>query len=463
MTRQWPAGAPGPVLATATAAVGRPVGAADQAGPAAEVPWTRLHPLSPLVHAGRSVVPLLLLVLPGAVGGGHDAGRAVGELGLLGVVLVLGVVSWLVTRWRVHGGDLQIKTGLVRRQSLRVPLARIQAIDVVSPALARLIGLAEVRVVVAGHGSGRTRLAYLRAGEAQRVRARLLALAHGLAEGTPEPPSRPVLRVDNGRLVLAVLLTAPTLLALALLLAEVAAAAVTGSATTASLLPLLLGVAAVPARRLNAELGFSVAEAGDGLRLRGGALQTRSETVPFGRVQGVRWIQPLLWRPFGWVRLEVDVARQSTPRRDEQEARTLSRALLPVGSREQAAWLLARVLPGAGVEPPAGSGPPRRARWRAPLGYHLLAAWDDERYVLARTGRVRPDVVVVPLDKVQSVRLTQGPLSRRLRLATVHADTAGRSWQAVARARDEDQARALVDRVAARARTARRIAAAGRR
>ena len=112
------------------------------------------------------------------------------------------IVSWLVTRWRVHGGDLQITTGLVRRQSIRVPLSRIQAIDVISPVVARVLGLAEVRVVVAGRGTGSHPAGLPRQREAQRVRAMLLALAHGLASETPEPPAQPLLRIDNGRVVL---------------------------------------------------------------------------------------------------------------------------------------------------------------------------------------------------------------------------------------------------------------------
>jgi putative membrane protein len=107
--------------------------------------------------------------------------------------------------------------------------------------------------------------------------------------------------------------------------------------------------------------------------------------------------------------------------------------------------------------PPPGTRPPRRAAFRAPLSYHWLAFWDDrDRYTLARTGRVRPQVVVVPLEKVQSVRLHQGPVERWLRLATVHIDTAGRGWQARAVCRDANDADALLWRLTDLAREARR-------
>ena len=78
----------------------------------------------------------------------------------------------LATRWRIADGNLQIETGFIRRQSLRIPLARIQAVDVISPLSGRFLGLAEVRVVSAGRGAEHGRLAYLTAAQAPVVRAR---------------------------------------------------------------------------------------------------------------------------------------------------------------------------------------------------------------------------------------------------------------------------------------------------
>ena len=116
-----------------------------------------------------------------------------------------------------------------------------------------------------------------------------------------------------------------------------------------------------------AEYGSTVAESPEGLRLRHGLLETRTQTVPPGRVQTVRVLEPLLWRPFGWVRVEVDVAGYAG-RGEEQSATS---ALLPVAPRPLADALVARVL-GAAL-PTATQGVPRRARWRAPLSARRLA------------------------------------------------------------------------------------------
>ncbi len=420
--------------------------------------WSRLHPLSPVVRAGSAVAVLVLFSTQLDTGRRHS-GVPWESLALLVLGVVAGIVSWLVTRWRVHGGDLQIETGLIRRQSIRVPLSRIQAIDVISPVVARVLGLAEIRVVVAGRGTGRTKLAYLSVADAQRVRAMLLALAHGLASETPEPPAVPLLRIDNARVVFATLLTAPVnvLLAIAVLAVVASFLVPRGAATASVAIPALVGVGPEVFRRFNAVYDFQLSEAADGLRLSRGLLQTRTETIPFGRIQAVRWVEPLLWRRFGWVRLEVDVARQRSSQQREEGSSQLARTLLPVGSREHATWLLERVLPGASVVPPPGSRPPRRAAVRAPLAYHWLAFWHDRgRHALARTGRVRPQVVVVPLEKVQSIRLRQGPVQRWLRLATVHIDTAGRGWQARAECRDSAEAEALLWGLTDLAREARR-------
>jgi putative membrane protein len=154
-------------------------------------------------------------------------------------------------------------------------------------------------------------------------------------------------------------------------------------------------------------------------------------------------IEPLLWRPFGWCRVVIDVAGKQ---RSGREGRSMSgslRAVLPVGDHDQAAWLLQRLLPGA---PPIGSPPPRRALLKSPLRYRYLS-WNANRYYAVTTsGRIRRATDWVPLAKVQSIRRIVGPLQRRLGVATVHLDTAGRNIHAVARDRDEaESARLMAD------------------
>jgi putative membrane protein len=110
---------------------------------------------------------------------------------------------------------------------------------------------------------------------------------------------------------------------------------------------------------------------------------------------------------------------------------------------------------GAGM--PGLTRPPRRARWKAPLSYHFLAAGHDGGLAVSVVGRVRKVTTMVPLEKAQSMRFVQGPLQRRLGLATVHVDAAGHV-RAEFRERPQAQARLLVDELAALSREARRQA-----
>ncbi|MDX6211875.1 MAG: putative rane protein [Frankiales bacterium] len=423
--------------------------------------WSRLHPLSPVLRFSQAAAGIIVIVGARQFGS-HDShiGNWIFDVVLLALAVVGGVVAWAVTRWRVVGTELQINTGLIRRQSVRVPLTRVQSIDVVRPLLARALGVSELRVEVAGHGSGKSRLAYLGEDQALRVRAQLLAVAHGLHQDTPEPRERPLWQVSNGRL-LASLLLGPVVASLVALAAIAVAAFEVPAEARGGLLgvlvPFVLAVAAGVKKRLNNEFSFSVAEAPDGLRLHSGLTQTRAETIPYGRVQAMRYVQPLLWRPLGWVRLEIDVARQRQRDRDERESNQLVRAVMPVGTAADAELLLSRVFPGADIKPPpSGARPPGRARWRTPLSYWSLLAWDDGVYLRTRTGRIRPATVVVPLEKLQSLRYRQGPVQRWLRLATVHGDTAGRHWQAVAVSRDAAEAERLLEHLTIAASQARK-------
>jgi len=423
---------------------------------APDAPWQRLHPLSPVVRLGRVVVPLLVLVAVSSPrGGGSDASLVVEDVALVVVAVVVGVVQWLVTRWRIEGATLRIETGLLRRDSRQLPVARIQAVDVIRPFAARVLGLAELRIRLAGSGAAKGRLAYLAEPVAQDLRARLLAAHHGLDMATPEPPELPITAVPAGRLVGSVVLSAPTLVSVALAVAVVAAASVSRAVAVGlggALVAYLIGRARMAWRRVAEQYGFTVGHAPDGIRIRRGLLSTVAETIPVRRVQAVRRIEPLLWRPLGWCRLEVELAGSAGGDQGTR-AGTVTRALLPVGFDAEARVLTRGIL---GIEGVPLSPPPPRARLKAPFSYHFLGAGHGQDVAVGVTGRVCKVTCWVPLDKIQSVRRVQGPLQRRLGLATVHVDAAGRRVRAQFRDRSATEASRLLEELAGQARQARR-------
>ena len=420
-------------------------------------PWHRLHPLSPVISAGRVFIGAAVIFAGTLTPGSHDSRTGVVTRLVIGVVVIgLGAISWLVTRWRVDGNDLRIETGLIRRNSLRFPLAQIQAIDVVRPALARVFGLAELRLRMGGATAGHARLAYLTAAHADTVRAQLLALSQRAAPQADQPPERLLLALPTGRLIASIVIGSPTVTFLVLGAAFATAAALSPRAAIAILGSsgaFVIGMITFFWRRLNGGYNLTVAEAHDGLRLRSGLLDTTAETIPRGRVQAVRMVEPLLWRPFGWCRLEVDVAGRQHRGGENSPERQQLREVLPVGTREEAQRLLGRILPDTPAE---RSRPPGRARWKAPFRYHYLSWGHNDRSAVTTTGRVARVTSWVPLTKVQSLRLVQGPVQRRLRLATIYLDTAGRAVHAAIRDRDAEEARVQLGELTALSRSARR-------
>ena len=448
--REERAGAPAACAASTGVAVSGP----DSDG------WSRLHPLSPVLRGGRFLVAAVALVGQQGLRSASVRDLLIGVAVVLPAGLLVGLVAWWTTRYRLTATELQVDGGVLRRRNRRVPLARLQSVDVVRPFAARVLGLAELRLEVAGGAHTEAPLAYLTEDQAHRMRGRLLARASGTSEDVEESeavlvPETVLVRVPTRALVTSTLLGLPGLLTALLLVVLLAVSARHPSAAPgllAAFLPFGLGYGGMVVRQVLAEYGFTVAESPDGLRLRHGLLETRAQTIPYGRVQTVRVQEPLLWRRRGWVRVEVDVAGYSA-RRGEELATT--EALLPVAPRDFALALVDRIL---GAQVPLAVVPaPRRARLRAPLSAPRLRLGLDAAHLATATGIFTTTTDVVPLAKVQSLRLVQGPWQRRLRLATVHADSAGRRLRgAVARHRDAGEAARLLADLTARARAARR-------
>ena len=313
-----------------------------------------------MARVGRLVPALVLLLLVSTVHSKAENGRA--ETDYLVIITlgsaVYGYIHWMVTRWRFEGDTLRIETGLIRKDSRRLPLARIQAVDIVRPLLARLLGVSELRIRLAGSGATDGKLAYLAEAQAAELRLVLLAGHIDTEAAVSSNTGLPMASVDTGRLLGSVFLSLITIV----LIGTVAALAVldqfepkTAAGAAGVLAVYLLSAAGVIWRRLSGQYAFIAVEAPEGVRIRRGLLQTISETVPYGRIQAVRQVEPLLWRPFGWCRLEVDVAGSTARNQRGEGTSVVRKALLPVGSQQDSWHLLARLL---GAPDPVRTAPP---------------------------------------------------------------------------------------------------------
>ncbi|MEU0028873.1 PH domain-containing protein [Streptomyces sp. NPDC006335] len=416
----------------------------------------RLHPITPLRRAWAPVA----VVIGWAVHDPDQAQRQLTRLTTTTLLIALAVVvpaaalygflTWWFTHFAVTDTELRIRTGLLFRRTAHIRLERIQAIDVTQPLLARVAGVAKLRLDVVGTDK-KDELAFLGEREARTLRAELLARAAGFAPETAhevgEAPARELLRTPPRDLALSLVLTGATWISLvAALVVPTLLWWATHSLWTvlATAVPLLGAAGASSVGRFVTEYDWTVGESPDGLRIDHGLLDRSHETVPPGRVQTVRIVEPLLWRRRDWVRVELDVAGSSNS------------VLVPVAPREVAEAVVARVLPGVVVPPlSALSRPPRRAGWCVPLWWrgHGLAVTDA--VFASRQGLLRRSLALVPHAKVQSVRVTQGPWERLWRVAEVHVDT-GANKTVTARLRDAQEATELLAAQAERSRTGRK-------
>ena len=418
----------------------------------------RTSPLTALVR-GSGVFPFVWALLLGPTRTAADRldvpvalVALVGALAFLVVLVGIGSVSWWrLTFWLDGDGDLRVDSGLLQRSSRRLQLSRLQNVDVVSPIVARVFGLVELRVEVAGSGDSHVVLRYLPRSEADRLRETILASARRHDGAKPVEAqldeSRILAQVPTGRLLAGLLMRSLTV---GLLIASVLFVMLTLVTEGASGLILAILTGGVPLLAVVGEFltyyGFTVSQTNEGLRVRHGLLSTQARTIPPGRVHAVELIAPLLWRWRGWVRVRLTIAGVGAGT-DEQRGREV---LLPVAPRAEAEAVISLVLPGVDLESLEWVSAPRAARWRSPVQWRQLAYCVTPSAIATRSGRVTRRVDIAPHARVQSVRVTRGPWQELLALASVHADTAPGPVRVVARHLPERQARQLADAEAAR-------------
>jgi putative membrane protein len=109
----------------------------------------------------------------------------------LALVALVNWVSWRFSRFRVGGGQVELRQGVLFRQHRQVRLERVQAVELSRPLLARAFGLARVVVQSAGGSDSTLTLSFLELRRAEEVREHLMTLAGRSDEvgapGDPEP------------------------------------------------------------------------------------------------------------------------------------------------------------------------------------------------------------------------------------------------------------------------------------
>jgi len=428
------------------------------------VPRRKLHPLTPILKGFRLLV---LAIIALSWRGVEQAGiaRWLALVGLLLVaILIYSYIAWTVTGYEVVGRELRIHEGLISRRVRTVPLERLQAIEVIQPFQARIFGLAELKLDVAGAEKSEAPLSFLPLSQAHGLRTQLLALASGarpeqIEQITTPSPETELFRVDNRDVRWSQFLTPPVMftpLAILYVVGQFAFNEDFGVFAIASSLSALFATLIAPAMRVANFWGFRLARTTDDtdgkIRIQHGLLTARSQTVPVKRIQSLTVTWPLLWRSKGWLRITLAVAGQTSVGEGTRRAET--DRLLPVATLDEARGVMPYIMPGVDLAALPMTPVPRSARWLAPFRARIMVAGLTEQVFGSVDGLATRTLTIVPYGRIQSVRLTQGPWQRRLGLATVHADVAGGTPVSAAHRRLEE-ARSWAAELSARAHRAR--------
>jgi putative membrane protein len=429
--------------------------------------------------------PQTLLALPAALAVSSKAGLNGALLlaaGLAAALLLVKWIAWRRFRYGLGATEIVIESGVLNRNRRSIPFDRIQDVDIERSFLARLFGLAKVRIETGAGGKDEGLLDSVSLAEAHRLRETVRARRSGVAPAAEAgPPAAHILfAMDVPRLLLfglfsfslvyiaglfAILQTFDRFLPFDVydparwvgLADEYLPDRWTFGAVGAVLmLAALLGTAAGILRTLSRDFGFRLSLEGDRFRREKG-LFTRSEVVIARRRVQLAQVQTGPIRSlFGWSGLSFQTLGAGADASGRQSA-------APFATREE----MERVLAEAGglrLPPPpelvqvsrrhivrslAGKLAPALVAilaltWWRPSAILLLAllpllavaaalerrfhryALGDELLFVAR-GVWRRRLWLVPLRNVQALSISRSLLQRRLGLATLSLDTAGAS------------------------------------
>ncbi len=261
--------------------------------------------------------------------------------------LVLGIVGWLRFTYRVDGDELQIKKGIFVRKNLYLTKDRIQVIDITEGILQRIFGLVKVEVKSAGSGTSSATISAITRDEALELRSLLRGEAKPAEEESVEVEevSEPeVLEWRlSGRDLLLAALTSGNFGLIASILGAISGQLdqfiteenmyyildkVPGLGNTSLFVGVFILIFVIS--YVFSFIGvvfqysdFKVEKKEKELHITSGLLERKHITVPFNRIQALRFVEGIFREPFGYGMLYVESAGF------EQKSNERSIVLLP--------------------------------------------------------------------------------------------------------------------------------------
>lgn len=441
----------------------------------------RLHPAG---LASRA-----LKFIPQAVLGGAGYAAVIANEGMrqilifagLGLILaaVAALLSWWRFTYRVGEREMVIESGVLSRQRRVIPFDRVQDVAIERGVLARLFGTARVRVETGGSASDEGDLDMIALADAQALRDHIRRV-HGAADMGPSEAEREaeplIYAMDLPRVALSGLFNF-SLLFLAGIFAvlqylqefglidpmewvteEAADRAASGLTLQIALglaaILLLLGMVTGLVRTIAKDFGFRLTRSEAGLRRRRGLFTLSEVVIPLPRTQVAVIDSGMVARLLGFHRLSFQTLGADRRERGvqvvapfatgEETARVLAEAGFPqppprahfrrAPRRAIFHLILVPVLLATGFSAAAFALEPQLGlaasalvlvavamalRWRK----HLYALGETALFV--RSGFLSRRMLIVPFEKLQTLRRSAGPVQRALRLTSLSVDTAG--------------------------------------
>ncbi|MBL8781040.1 MAG: PH domain-containing protein [Alphaproteobacteria bacterium] len=442
----------------------------------------RLHPIIPVIALVKQV-PEMLVPMVGVVALARDGGLgtlSLAVVGLLAVFFAVRVLAWWRFTYTLLPHEMYIESGIVSRNRRSIPWDRVQDVEIERGPIARVLGLAKVKLETGGSGGDEGLLDSIALGDALALRDEVRARRGMVVSASPheaEAAAPPVFKMTVPRILQAGLFNF-SVVWLAIIVGAMQyfddflpwsiddveewigvhqqdIRGLVSPVTIALALGLfiVLGTVAGVIQMFVRNYGFTLSLEGRTLRRVRGLL-TRSEVaIPLRRIQAARTATHWLLRRYGLCRADVQTMAGASSGGVQE--------LAPLATASEAARVLAiaggfeRIAPER-FAPVAAIHPWYDAQLGAlPLALIVLAAgfvsppiwwglvfvgflgtvqvigarphgWRLEGEMLhVRHGWFAQDHWLLPLANIQSVSLSRGPLQRRLDLATVAIDSAG--------------------------------------
>ena len=352
-------------------------------------------------------------------------------LGIGGIVVVavlallIGIIQWRTTTFIVDD-EFRIEKRFITTSTTRIDFTKVQSVDITRPLVARILGLAEVKIDVGGEGGQALR--YLKLDRAEAMRDTLLArMEHddqptAATDGVPAQPGGAVedvvYKAQTGNIVLGSFLSygfGVTLTVLILLVITLGPFGV-----LAGLGWLWLTVLAVIWQIPKALLkywDFTIVRTSKGLRIQQGALTRVQTTLRPARVQTVSLHQSLFMRWAGLVSVKISVLGNESSSSSEEQGNDGIDMVMPFGKFDEARHVIALFWPD--VDPTAFTWWKQspRGRWLTWFGQRWFAV--EESAIAHRRAMLNETVEIVPHARVQGLGIRRGPLQQLARVAAV--------------------------------------------